>query len=66
MAAYRQGLDQIDIKHQGLWTSDAFWQYITSSCSATSPLAAGLACTIHGTASSMSATASTASTSSHS
>ena len=28
-AAYRQGLDQIDIKRQGLWTSDAFWLYIT-------------------------------------
>ena len=27
--AYRQGLDQIDIKRQGLWTSDTFWQYIT-------------------------------------
>ena len=30
--AYQQGLDQINIKRQGLWTSDAFWQYITSSC----------------------------------
>ena len=36
MVAYRQGLDQIGIRCQGLWTSDAFWQYITSSCPATS------------------------------
>ena len=43
MAAYKQGLDQIDIKRQGLWTSDAFWQYITSSCSTTLPLTEGLA-----------------------
>ena len=48
-AAYRQGLDQINIKCQGLWTSDAFWQYITSSCTATSPLIEGLACTVHST-----------------
>ena len=41
MAAYHQGLDQIGIKHQGLWTSDAFRQYTTSSYAATSPLAAG-------------------------
>ena len=47
-AAYRQGLDQIDIKRQGLWNSDTFWQYITSSCPATSQLAEGLA---HATAS---------------
>ena len=61
MEAYRQGLDQIDITCQGLWISDAFWQQITSSCTATSPLAAGLALAIHDTASSTSATASTAS-----
>ena len=24
IAAYWQGLDQIDIKHQGLWTSNTF------------------------------------------
>ena len=65
-AAYQQGLDQIDIKCQGLWTSDSFWQYITSSCTATSPLAVGLACADHDTASSTTATASTASTSSSS
>ena len=47
MAAYRQGLDQIDIKCQGLWTSDAFWQYITSSSSTTSPLAERLARRVH-------------------
>ena len=29
--AYRQGLDHIDSKHQGLWTCDAFCQYIISS-----------------------------------
>ena len=64
MAAYKQGLDQIDIKRQGLWTSDAFWQYITSSWVATSPLTAGLAHAIHDTASNTSATASTTSTTS--
>ena len=53
MAAYRQGLDQINIKWEGLWTSDDFWQYITSSYAATSPLAVGHAYTIHDTASSM-------------
>ena len=63
-AAYRQGLDQIDIKHQRLWPSDTFWQYITSSCIATSPLAAGLAPTIQDTASTTSTTTSTSSTSS--
>ena len=56
MAAYWQGLDQIDIKCQGLWTSDAFWQYITSSSATTSPLTEGLARAIHAT----SATATTA------
>ena len=61
MVAYRQGLDQI--KRQGLWTSNAFWQYIMSSCAATLPLAGGLACTIHFTSSTMSAIASTSSTS---
>ena len=64
MAAYRQGLDQIDIKCQGLWTSNTFWQYITSSCPATSPIMAGLTHTIHDTASSTSTTASTSFTSS--
>ena len=47
--AYRQGLDQIDIKWQGLWTSDAFWQYVTSSCDATSHVATGLTHTIQAT-----------------
>ena len=61
-AAYRQGLDQIDIKHQGLWISDTFWQYITSSCSTTSPLAEGLARAIYAT----SATSTTASSTSSS
>ena len=63
MAAYWQGLDQINIKWQGLWTSDAFWQYITSSFTATSPLAVGLACAIHNTTSSMATTTSTSYTS---
>ena len=49
MAAYQQGLDQIDIKHKGLLTRDAFWQYITSSCAATSPLAEGLTRAVHAT-----------------
>ena len=60
--AYWQGLDQIDIKHQGLWTSDTFWQYIISSCAATSSLTVGLTRAIHDTASRMSITASTSST----
>ena len=65
MVAYRQGLDQIDIKFQGLWTSDTFWQYITSSCTATSPLTVGLTCGIYDTTSGMSTTTtSTSSTSS--
>ena len=63
MVAYWQGFDQIDIKYQGLWASDAFWLYITSSSTATSPLAAGLTRAIYSTASSMSTTASTYSTS---
>ena len=56
MPAYWQGLDQIDIKRQGMWTSDVFWQYITSSCPATSPLTEGLARAIHATATTASAT----------
>ena len=60
-AAYWQGLDQINIKHQVLWTSNVFWQYIISSRTATSPLAAGLTRAIHNTASGMSTTASTSS-----
>ena len=59
MAAYRQGLDQIDIKWEGLWTSDSFWHYITSSCAATPHLAVGLTHDIHATASSTSTIAST-------
>ena len=59
MAAYRQGLDQIDIKSQGMWTNDTFWQYVTSSCAATSPVAAGLACAVQATMPTMSATSST-------
>ena len=61
MVAYWQGSDQIDIKHQGLWTSDAFWRYIISSCAATSPLTARLARPIEVTISSTSTTASTSS-----
>ena len=49
MAVYRQGLDHIDITRQGLWFSDAFWQYLTSSCAATSSLAVGLTSTIQAT-----------------
>ena len=62
-AAYRQGSDQIDITCQGLWTSDPFWQYITSSCPATSPRAEGLTCVIHATSTGISATAPTSSSS---
>ena len=62
--AYRQGLDQIDNKWHGLWTSDTFWQYITSSCADSSPLAVGLTHAIHDSASSMATTTSTSSTSS--
>ena len=64
MAAYWQGLDQVDMKRQGLWTSNAFWQYITSSCAATLPLAVGFSHAVNDTASSMSTTASTSSISS--
>ena len=61
MVAYRQGLDQINIKWQRLWTSDAFWQYITSSCGATLHLAARLTHAMHDTTSTMATTASTSS-----
>ena len=61
MAAYQQGLVHIDIKCEGLWTSDAFWQYITSSCDTTSPLAEGLIHAFHATTSGTPTTASTSS-----
>ena len=49
---YRQGLDYLDIKHQGLGSSNSLWTYVTSSCTATSPVMAGLAAAIQATASS--------------
>ena len=50
MAAYRQGLDHIHIRQQELWSSDTFWQYVTSSCAATSLVAAALPVAIQATA----------------
>ena len=31
-AAYRAGIDQIHIKHHGIWANKEFWSYITSPC----------------------------------
>ena len=41
--AYSQGVDQLDIKRHGSWSSDCFWKYITSPFVAKSPVAAALA-----------------------
>ena len=40
----------VDIKHEGLWSTNACWNYVTSSCAATYPFAVGLATTVHATA----------------
>ena len=45
-AAYRDGVDTLDIKRHGTWSSDAFWQYVTAPCVAQSPVAASLAATV--------------------
>ena len=34
--AYRAGTDLLEVKHHGLWASDAFWGYITALCTSTS------------------------------
>ena len=43
MLVYRAGIDQIGIKRHGLWTSDAFWTYVTSPCVVESPVVLALA-----------------------
>ena len=43
LTAYRGGTDQIGIKRHGLWSSVAFWLYVTSRCVAASPVAVSLA-----------------------
>jgi hypothetical protein len=47
--AYSQGVDQLDIKRHGNWSSDAFWQYVTSPFVANSPVAAALAAAVNTT-----------------
>ena len=42
-AAYRPGIDQLDIKRHGLWASYAFRGYITTRNVANSPITAALA-----------------------
>ena len=51
-AAYQQGLDYTDIKWHGLWASEAFWSYVTSSCAVTSPVAVGMVAAVQDTATS--------------
>ena len=41
-ATYRQNLDPLHIKQQGLWKSDSFWTYITSTAVSSTPVALGL------------------------
>ena len=38
MAAYRARANPLDIKWHGIWSSNAFWVYITTPCVATSPV----------------------------
>jgi hypothetical protein len=40
--AVKQGVGQLDIKRHGNWSSDTFWQYVTSPFVAQSPVAAAL------------------------
>ena len=43
-AAYRAGIDQLNIKRHGMWASEAFWAYITAPSSmSASPVATALA-----------------------
>ncbi len=42
-AAYKQGVDVLDIKRHGSWKSDAFWDYITAPIVSQSKVAAALA-----------------------
>ena len=37
---YRQGAQQLELMKHGLWTSDTFWDYVTSTCVQQSPGAA--------------------------
>jgi hypothetical protein len=40
--AVKEGVGQLDIKRHGNWSSDTFWQYITSPFVSQSPVAAAL------------------------
>ena len=50
-AAYREGLDKVDVKSHGLWASDCSWQYVTSPCISTSPVVIRLVAAVQATAS---------------
>ena len=41
-AAYKLGVDYMNIKRHGLWSSDSFWAYITSDSVSNSPVASAL------------------------
>ena len=38
----RAGADLLEVNHHGLWAIDAFWAYIMSPCTSTSPMASAL------------------------
>jgi anti-sigma-K factor RskA len=44
--SYSEGVDQLDIKRHGNWSSDPFWHYITSPFVASSPVASALAAAV--------------------
>ena len=41
--AYRVEAEQIQIKQDGLWSSERFWDYVISMCVQRSPVASALA-----------------------
>ena len=43
ISAYRATSDLLEVKQAGMWTINAFWAYITSPCTSTSPVASALA-----------------------
>lgn len=45
-AAYKAGITFTHIKRHGTWQSDAFWQYITPSAAAASPVPAAMAAAV--------------------
>ena len=45
-ATYRQGLDLLHIKQQGLRKGNAFLTYVTSTSAATSPVSLGMAAAV--------------------